>query len=339
MELMSQFTVNNTNSVNGKKKRRKASAALGKAPSPKRQLTVSEDNKSFTMVSRAGDNNADDVSNDDYDSDNSLEEYSDEDVENMENVIDQNVNKSIVSDVNNDNDIGDMVTSDAPPSPSTIAARADDIFCRDYIVDPPVLHLKPVSEMLAATLTTWCHVPPKKEEIKEMFKASLVPINVEGLHPVCINESLYRKLPMKAKINDQRLHGLNTFLACGTEIFNDFCQIKAGLKYTTDKSNMRVTDNAEIVIDGLTIDFPGIHCLLGRSICLLTAAHSNILQKRRVSLQAYIDKKFHYFTRDSNPVTTQLLGADLEQKISDSMKTSDAARQLTYRPVGCRGFP
>ena len=285
MELMSQFAANNTNSVIGKKKRRKASAALGKAPSPKRQLTVSEDNKSFTMVSQAGDNNADDVSNDDYDSDNSLEEYLDEDVEYMENVIDQNANKSIVSDVKNDNDIGDMVTSHAPPSPSTIAARADDIFCRDYIVDPPVLHLKPISETLATTLTTWCCVPPKKEEIKEMFKASLVPINVEGLHPVHINESLYRKLPMKAKINDQRLHGLNTFLACGTgplaEIFNDFCQIEAGLKYMTDKSNMRVTNNAEIVIDGLTIDFPGIRHLLGRSIHPLTAAHSNILQKRK----------------------------------------------------------
>ena len=339
---MAQFASKNNN---GKKRKRKhASAAIGKAPSPKCQLRVGEDDETFTMVHPEGDNNPEDVSNDGYDSDNSLEQYSDDEVEDMENVIDAdiNINKSAVSDDNNTNEGDGIITKHAPPTPSTIAAKADDIFCRDYVVDPPILHLKPVSETLACTLTTWCRVPPKKDEVKDMFKASLVPINVEGLHPVCINDSLYRKLPMTAKINDQRLWGINTFLARGTgplaEIFNDFFQIEAGLKYTSEKLNIQINNKSEIVVDGLTIDFPGFCCLLGRSICLLTAAHSNILQHRKVSLRTYIDKKFHYLTRESNPVTTLLLGNDLEQKISNSVRTSDAARCLTYRLSGCRNF-
>ena len=38
-----------------------------------------------------------------------------------------------------------------------------------------------------------------------------MPENVDGLKPVRINEILYQKLPMRAKINDQCFWGINSY--------------------------------------------------------------------------------------------------------------------------------
>ena len=56
---------------------------------------------------------------------------------------------------NHASNIGDPSQSDdyRPLSPTAVAAHADDLFCKDYIVDSPVLHLHPISETLAATIT------------------------------------------------------------------------------------------------------------------------------------------------------------------------------------------
>ena len=105
-------------------------------------------------------------------------------------VDDQNVVEKI-SDRDNLSLNGDPLhRNDAhrPLSLSSISAKGDDIFCKDYVVDPPLLHLHPISETLAATITQWCHVPPKKDDINYKFKQALVSINVEGLYPVRINE-------------------------------------------------------------------------------------------------------------------------------------------------------
>ena len=227
--------------------------------------------------------------------------------------------------------IGD---SHRPLSPTSISAKADDIFCRDYVVDPPLLHLHPVSETLAATFTEWCRVTPKKDEIKDMFKKALIPINVEGLYPVRINEPVFRKLPLKAKIQDQHLRGLNTFLARGTgpvlSIFNDLCQMEAAISSSSASTNISINDSKQLMIDGMTIDFKDMRVKLGHALRLLSTAHSVLLQRRRASLRPYLDFKFQYLTRESNPVTTLLLGGDLELKVTEAVKTSEVAKKLTY---------
>ena len=53
---------------------------------------------------------------------------------------------------------------------------------------------------------------PSRERVKEFFKQCMVPINVDGLNPVRINEILYAKLTFEEKLNDQKLHGINSFL-------------------------------------------------------------------------------------------------------------------------------
>ena len=83
----------------------------------------------------------------------------------------------------------------------------------DQVVVKPTL--PPVSQRLADAVTRWCHVMPPCDKIKEFFKNTLLPENVDGLKPVHINEILYQKLPMRAKVNDQCFWGINSYFTHG----------------------------------------------------------------------------------------------------------------------------
>ena len=91
----------------------------------------------------------------------------------------------------------------------------DAILAREFGVEEPRPSLPAVSEKLALAVTSWMRNTPKREKIREMFREALVPENVEGLLPVRINQILYQRLPFKARVNDQRLRGINTYFARG----------------------------------------------------------------------------------------------------------------------------
>ena len=167
-----------------------------------------------------------------------------------------------------------------------------------------------------------------------MFRQALVPINVEGLYPVRINEPVFRKLPLKARIQDQRLCGLNTFLARGMgpvlSIFNDMCQIEAAVAGTSDRTIISIASNQNIMLDGMTINFQEMRTKIGRALRLLTSCHAVLLQRRKASICPYLDRKFQYLTKESNSVTTLLLGGDLENKVSEAVKVSEVAKKITF---------
>ena len=290
MQLMRQWESHNSG-----KKGRKRTPACQHQQAPKRQLVVRDTNESHHE-------HHNDVSNSNFSDHN--EEFSDSDHSMMDQLIegldqedtlseghvdDQNVVEKI-SDRDNLSLNGDPLhRNDAHRllSLSSISAKGDDIFCKDYVVDPPLLHLHPISETLAATITQWCHVPPKKDDINYMFKQALVSINVEGLYPVRINEPVFRKLPLKARIQDQRLRGLNTFLAWGVgpvlSIFNDLCQMEAAVASSTSSTLIQLNDNKQIMIDGMTVDFKDMRTKIGQALKLLTTAHSVLLQHCKAS--------------------------------------------------------
>ena len=93
----------------------------------------------------------------------------------------------------------------------------NEIMDYDYGVNKEESFLPPVSDRLANTISKWLKETPKREKVKELFDkmSGLRPLNVTGLEQVRINEVLYEKLPYKAKINDQRLRGINAYLVKG----------------------------------------------------------------------------------------------------------------------------
>ena len=183
------------------------------------------------------------------------------------------------------------VFNDNVPQPSDanlckdLELKCDDLFTENYLVDPPVTHLPPISDTLASAITQWCRIPAKKDKIKEMFKQSLVPQNIEGLHPVHINELLFQKLPFKAKLNDQRLRGTNTFLACGAgpvaSVFQDLCRFETLLK--SDKASFHFS-GVKISGGGIEIDFTDLRSKLGNALKLLSSAHPLQLSHRKQAL-------------------------------------------------------
>ena len=61
------------------------------------------------------------------------------------------------------------------------------------------------------------------------------------------------------------------------------------------------------------------------------------LQKRKVSLKPHLDPKFHSLTSPSNQITQYLFGDNLEQKVSDIYKVSQAARNPRFQAVRFHG--
>ena len=128
-------------------------------------------------------------------------------------------------DCNDLDDVDELLSinaSEADPENDTIIlakrpsnTTVDAILDRGYGGASPRKTLPGVSPKLVEVVTNLMRVPPKREAIREMFKEALLPKNVDGLLPVKINEVLYHRLPFRAKINDQRLRGINTYFARG----------------------------------------------------------------------------------------------------------------------------
>ena len=105
-------------------------------------------------------------------------------------------------------------TSDVNATTGPGHGISDDnsILHAEYGDDEPPPKLPPVSEPLAKIISKWLRVTPSRDEIKLLFRDCLLPENVEGLQPVRNNEILYQNLPFNAKLNDQKLRGINTYI-------------------------------------------------------------------------------------------------------------------------------
>ena len=93
----------------------------------------------------------------------------------------------------------------------------NDILEKEYGITVPKMQKPPVSEKLAIAVSKWLRETPNREKIKELFNetAGQNPENVQGLQPVKINELLYQRLLFKAKVNDQKLRGMNSYFLHG----------------------------------------------------------------------------------------------------------------------------
>ena len=194
-----------------------------------RQLNIGEDGQPAPRKRRRADdlppvtppangfvsNNANDDSHDNSPY-ASGEEYSDNDTDAMDELIESrhdvtdNNNGSNPENIENIEGDGNVGHSD----PSTGNTSSTDQLFKDIYVEKEVsMYLEPVSDLLAATVTKWCRLPPKRDETKNFFKECLIPQNVEGLKPVLINAPLHKILPKHAKVSDQKLRGITTFLS------------------------------------------------------------------------------------------------------------------------------
>ena len=181
-------------------------------------------------------------------------------------------------DLMDDMIVGNVGPSDKNALQDTVAESmnelVDKIIAKEYVEEIPDTYLEPVSELLSSNITKWCRNPPKRDEVKNLFKDCMCPRNIEGLQQVTINEALYKYLPKHSKIADQKLRGINAFIARAlgpvVQVFEQLCKIEI--------------TSGECVNDK-TFDASLLRKSLGKSIKLSCAAHAIILQRRKSNLE------------------------------------------------------
>ena len=127
-------------------------------------------------------------------------------------------NNNMTADYDNsDSDYASNESITAVANDRNNMQEIDNILNNEYVTAIESKFAAPIADKLAATISKWLRETPKREQIKELFveTSDLIPENVEGLMPVRINELLYHRLPFKARVTDQRLRGLNTYLLRG----------------------------------------------------------------------------------------------------------------------------
>ena len=68
--------------------------------------------------------------------------------------------------------------------------------------------------------------------------------------------------------------------------------------------------------------------LLNQAVKMLSLGNAVCLQKRKTSLKPFLERRYHHLTLPANPVSRDLLGPDLEQKITDCNKILDAGKKI-----------
>ena len=196
----------------------------------------------------------------------------------------------------------------------------DMLLAHEYGPEPLRETLPPVSAKLVEVINCWMRCPPKREDIKAMFQRALLPENVESLLPVKINEILYHRLPFRAKLNYQKLQGINTYFSQGVAPL--LCTMDSLVKMETKLSNIQdppqmAIQNQVVRVDGEQLDIKQLRLCLGQALKIFSTGNSVVLLKRKVNLRRFLYLKFHHLLNPTNPVTQELLGPDLERKILD----------------------
>ena len=170
-----------------------------------------------------------------------------------------------------------------------------------------------------------------------MFSQCLCPENIEGLKPVRINESFYKIIPPRAKIADQKIRGINQFItrAIGplVKVFETLRKIE-GEHTSLDSPNVKLSESSEVNIKQMRI-------WMGQSLKLLSFSNSILLQCHKNNFKSFLDCKYHYLTRESNPITEGLLfGNEVKKSIEESSKVMEMAKKVRkyqsrdFRPRG-----
>ena len=155
-------------------------------------------------------------------------------------------------------------------------------------------------------------ITPSRDEIKQLF-ANVMCSSVPGLQPVKINDLVYRILPVSAKINDQRLRGINTYLchAIGPLLCLLDNLISVEQYITSDDATSAKVEGEKVYVNQVCLDVKTLRSWVHHSVRLLSCANSVVLMKRKSQIRGFLEPQYQHLTKASNLVTDELLGTDL----------------------------
>ena len=239
---------------------------------------------------------------------------------------------SLNDDIESDGQPGALSVENVEGLDDSEGMQCDDIvndfIAENYGLKIPEDHLgPPVANLLASTIDRWCFLPPTKEIIKQAFEQCKVPSNVTALGPIKINDIIYHRLPSRAKEHDKLARKQATYY---TRAMGPLCHvwdvlIKAeawALKTKAPRPALKTQDEVVPVRD--------LVACLSAAMKLLCLHVSLYLQRRKSALRPHLDPRYHVLAGPTNLITKWLFGDDLEQKISEIFRVSQAARSSKY---------
>ena len=115
------------------------------------------------------------------------------------------------------------------------------------------------------------------------------------------------------------------------KVFEALCKIE-GEHTSSDSSNVKLSESSEINIKQLRI-------WMGQSLKLLSFSNSILLQHHKNNFKSFLDRKYHYLTRESNPITNGLLfGNEVQKSIKESSKVLEMAKRVRKYHYQSRDF-
>ena len=235
------------------------------------------------------------------------------------------------------NDMLDLVDHTKPSSKTdngTFNTSVGSILSEEYEEVELSSNLLAIDLKLSEIVTKWLRAAPPRDCIRELFKDCMLPENVEGLLPVKINDLLYTRLSLESRINDQKLRSINTFIARGLgpllSIWDKLLKFEAALLNKTEREKFSIEGGA-IKVGENNLNITEVRHEMVKGLRLLCTYHGVVLQKHRDQLRGLLDPKFHVLLKPSNPVTLELLGDNIDQKIAENTKLLEAAQKLQVR--------
>ena len=96
-----------------------------------------------------------------------------------------------------------------------------------------------------------------------------------------------------------------------------------------DNKQKVTLNNGVISVGSAQLDVTQLCTWLGNSLKILSVGNGVVLHQRKFNLKPFLDHKFHHLLCATNPVTQELLGVDLEQKIADGKRALEVGRNIT----------
>ena len=234
------------------------------------------------------------------------------------------------------NDLNDILDGhESPNIQSEDDNEALTKFIQDnYANETKDQYLAPlISEVLAKTIDQWATVVPQKEDLKVAFQDCKIPSNVSSLGPIKINDIIYNRLSPRAKEYDRKLRNTASYIK---RAMGPLSYIWDSLIKAQTYNSKRNLNPPGIKTNDKVIPLKDLMAAIAHAIKLLCLSNSLNLQSRKSALWSQLDLKYYPLTSQNNPVTTQLFGDNLEQRVSDIYKISQAARNPRFNTIKTR---
>ena len=163
---------------------------------------------------------------------------------------------------------------------------------------------------------------PNKEQLKAAFDNCKVPENIAGLLQICVNEIIYNRLNTKAKENDRKLRSAGNYY---TRAIGPLARIWEAL-IKAEAFAIRHNDVGKIKTAEFDILITDLMKLVSDAIRLLCLANGMNLQRHKTALKMHLDPRYHLLTGPTNPITKFLFGDNIEQRITEIFRVSQATR-------------